>query len=80
MAQNACGLESLDESATIGIGISSDLLREFSSFKTIEGRSLANSNTITGKLIYILAINKWRDVLVGSLFMSSYLEPLSVSY
>lgn len=44
-AQNACGLESLDENTDIGPGIRSDDIRDFSAFKTIEARTLATSDS-----------------------------------
>lgn len=50
-SQNACGLESLSADASPSISTTSEFLANFSAFRTIEGRSLASSTTITGQTL-----------------------------
>ena len=47
-SQNACGLESLSADANPSVSTTSEFLANFSAFRTIEGRTLASSTTVTG--------------------------------
>lgn len=51
LAQNSCGLESLRSDAIITVSTSADELRNYSAFRTIEGRSLSSSDVIVDQTL-----------------------------